>query len=154
MRAWSIVLAFAFSLATAVALAASPAPAGDVVVVNPSDFHWKPKDALPPGATGAVVRGDPSKGDYDFFARFPAGFTVPMHTHTNDCVVIMTQGSMVIGRADKPDAVIDEGGLFVLPAELYYTAHCEKECAFLVHGAKPFDIRYARKEDDPRIKRK
>ncbi len=45
-------------------------------VVNPGQ-HWKPKDALPPGANGAVVRGDPATVPYAYFARFPARFAVP-----------------------------------------------------------------------------
>jgi hypothetical protein len=57
-------------------------------VINPAQLAWKPKDALPPGAHGALVRGDPHTGPYAFFGRFPARFTVPMHWHTNDVAVV------------------------------------------------------------------
>lgn len=119
-------------------------------VINPSDFHWKPKDALPPGAHGAVVRGDPAKGDYDFFGRFPPRFLVPMHYHTNEVWVVMMKGNMIIGRAGKPELEIVEGGFFVLPAGMPYTARCDQGCTFLVHGSKPFDIIYSNAADDPR----
>jgi hypothetical protein len=75
---------------SAAALAADAFP-----VVNPAQLAWKPKDALPPGAHGAVVRGDPNQGPYAFFGRFPAKFTVPMHWHSEDVAVVMTQGTMV-----------------------------------------------------------
>lgn len=128
------------------------AAAGPFPVANPADFHWKPKDALPPGASGAVLRGDPAKGDYDFVAKFPAKYTVPPHSHTNDCVVVMRKGAMTIARAGEKDVTIAEGGLFVLPAKLVYTARCATACEFLVHGNAPFDIIYADPKDDPRAK--
>jgi hypothetical protein len=133
-------------------LGAATAHADDdpMPVVNPADFHWKPKEALPPGAVAAVLRGDPARGDYDFVGKFPAHYTVPMHFHTNDAVVVMLEGTMVIGRKGRPDIAIREHGLFVLPAKAAYTAHCEAACTFLVHGARPFDIIYVDAKDDPR----
>jgi len=123
-----------------------------MLVQNPGGFHWKPKDALPPGAFGAVVHGDPTKGDYDFFGRFPDGFTVPLHTHTNDCSVVMVKGSMVIARPGRADVEIGEGGYFLLPGKMSYVARCQKACTFLVHGDKPFDIIYLDPKDDPRLR--
>ncbi len=117
-----------------------------------AELHWKPKDALPPGAFGAAMRGDPAKGDYDFVGKFPAKYTVPRHLHSNDVIVVMLKGAMVIGRQGKSDVPIAEHGLFVRPARLAYTAHCEAECVFLVHGDKPFDIIYSDPKDDPRKK--
>ena len=129
------------------------AAADPLAVMAPADLHWKPKDALPPGAYGAVLRGDPAKGDYDFVGKFPAKYTVPMHSHTNECVVVMRKGAMTIGRTGQADVTVPEGGLFVLPAKLAYTAHCEAACEFLVHGTAPFDIVYENPKDDPRTQR-
>ena len=123
-------------------------------VVNPAAFHWKKKEALPPGAFGAVLRGDPAAGDYDFAGKFPDRYTVPLHFHTNEVVVVMLEGAMTIGRPKQPDVTIAEGGLFVLPARLAYTAHCDKACTFLVHGQRAFDIIYADPKDDPRLQRR
>jgi hypothetical protein len=141
------VLAVALSAALPAAARADGDP---MPVANPSDLHWKPKDALPPGAFGAVVAGDPAKGNYDFIGKFPEGYTVPSHYHTNECSVVMLRGNMVIARDGQPDREIVEGGFFVLPARMAYVARCAKGCTFLVHGALPFDIIYARAEDDPR----
>ena len=119
-------------------------------VANPSDFHWKPKETLPPGANAVVVYGDTKTGPYDFFGKFPAKYTVPMHWHTSDCMVVMMKGSMVIARDKMPDVEIKEGGFFMLPGKMKYIARCENECTFLVHGTQPFDIFYANPKDDPR----
>ncbi len=137
-----------------VLLAASAAHADPdpMRVTQLADAPWKPKEALPHGAFGAVLRGDPAHGDYDFLGKFPAKYTVPRHLHTNEVVVVMLKGTMVIGREGLPDVAVAEHGLFVLPAKLVYTAHCEAACMFLVHGEKPFDIIYADAKDDPRRK--
>jgi hypothetical protein len=132
---------------------ATSASADPMLVAQPADFHWKAKDALPPGAFGATLRGDPAKGAYDFVGKFPAQYTVPLHSHTNECVVVMLDGAMTIGRPGEPDVTIAKAGLFVLPAKLAYTAHCDAACSFLVHGDKPFDITYANPKDDPRKSR-
>lgn len=119
-------------------------------VINPDQLAWKPKDALPKGAHGAVVRGDPHEGPYAFFGRFPGSYTVPMHFHTNDVAVVMTAGSMIIEPQGGVAATIAQGGYFFLPGQLNYVARCEKPCTFLAWGEKPFDIIYADAKDDPR----
>ena len=150
-RSWLLLLVL---LAVPAAATAGGTTSSDpMAVVNPSDFHWKPKDALPPGASGAVLRGDPAAGAYDFLGRFPDRFTVPLHYHTSEVVVLMVKGSMVIGRPRRPDLTIAEGGLFVLPARMAYTARCQRTCTFLVHGERPFDIIYSNPADDPRRSR-
>jgi hypothetical protein len=153
-RGFMTIHRFALALALTSSLARSAVANPDPMLsINTADFHWKAKDALPPGAFGAVLRGDPTKGNYDFVAKFPDKFTVPMHSHTNEMVVLMLDGTMVIGRANQPDVSIAKDGLFVLPAKMAYTAHCEAACMFLVHGEKAFDIVYSNPKDDPRKKK-
>jgi hypothetical protein len=132
----------------------APAPTAQWVTVNPADFHWKPKETLPQKpspAHAAVVWGDPPKGAYAFFGKFPASFTVPMHWHTNEILVVMTKNSMVITPEGGETREIKEGGFFSLPAKMKYIAHCTRECVFLAWGDKPFDIFYENPKDDPRI---
>jgi uncharacterized protein YjlB len=85
-----------------------------------------------------------------FFGRFPPRFVVPMHYHTNEMMVVMMKGNMIIGRSGKPDVEVSEGGFFVLPAGMAHSARCEQGCTFLVHGNNPFDIIYSNLTDDPR----
>ena len=143
----------AYAAAALLALAAvAHAGADPMPVANPANLEWHPKPALPPGAHGAVVHGDPAKGEYGFFGRFPERYLVPKHFHTNDVQVAMMKGSMVIGgREGLPDVEIQQGGYFFLPAKMAYTAQCEKGCTFLAYGAQPFDIIYSDAKDDPRL---
>ncbi len=124
----------------------------NMVVKNINKLEWHPKPALPPGASSAVLYGDPAKGHYDFYGKFPTKYTVPMHWHTNECMVTIIKGSMVIKRDGLPDVTVDQGGFFTLPAKMQYIAYTPKECIFQVHGDEPFDIFYVNPKDDPRNK--
>lgn len=124
---------------------------GDPMVSkNFKELDWKPKKALPPGAMSASAYGDPTKGNYDFYGKFPAKYTVPNHWHSFDCNVVIIKGSMTIKREGLSDVTIKQGGFFTLPGEMKYIAYCSEECIFLVHGEKPFDLFYSNPKDDPR----
>jgi len=130
-----------------------PAATQPWVVMNPADYHWKVKDTLPhtpSPAHAAVAWGDPAKGAYAFFGKFPAGFTVPMHWHSNEVLVVMTKNSMVIKPEGGAPREIKKGGFFSLPAKMKYVASCAQECVFLAWGDKPFDIFYQDPNSDPR----
>jgi hypothetical protein len=156
-----VTMAFTLFLCGALTHAQNSAPAGGAalergaqwVTLNPADFHWKIKDTLPQKpspAHAAVVWGDPPKGAYAFFGKFPAAFTVPMHWHTNEVLVVMTKNSMVVTPEGGQPRVINEGGFFSLPAKMKYIAHCDQKCVFLAWGNQAFDISYEDPKDDPR----
>jgi len=121
-----------------------------MVIKNITQLEWHPKKTLPPGAMSATAVGDPTTGHYDFYGKFPANYTVPMHWHSFDCTVIIIKGSMTIKRKGLPDNIISAGGLFTLTGKMEYIAYTPVECIFLVHGESPFDITYVNPADDPR----
>jgi hypothetical protein len=138
---------------SAVAAMSVVAPA-EIRVTNPQNFIWVAKEALPEGAYGTVVQGDPNAGEYAFLARFPKGFRVPLHWHSNDVHVLINSGSMrIIGR-NGVVRVVEAGGFLTLPARHQYVAECEEGCSFLAYGSKPFDIIYFDPKDDPRLVRR
>ena len=123
-----------------------------MVVKNIDQLEWHPKNTLPAGAFSSVAAGDPTKGHYAFYGKFPPNYTVPAHWHSFDCSVLIVKGSMTIKRQGLEDVTIQQGGFFTLPAKMIYTAFTEDECIFLVQGEDPFDISYLRTMDDPRKK--
>ena len=122
-----------------------------MIVKNINRLEWHPKTTLPLGAMSATVYGDPAKGNFDFYGKFPKNYTVPMHWHSFQCKVIIIKGSMTIKRGSAADITITQGGFFTLPAKMKYIAYTPNECIFLVHGENPFDIFYENPKDDPRI---
>ena len=111
-------------------------PMDSMIVKNLQNLQWQPKKTLPPGAMSAIVYGDPTKGNYDFYGKFPKNYTVPSHWHTFDCMVIILKGSMTIKKRVQnfADTTIEQGGFFTLPGKMRYVAYCSEECIFLVHG--------------------
>ena len=123
-----------------------------MVVKNIEELEWHPKNSLPPGAFLSVVIGDPAKGHYAFYGKFPARYTVPAHWHSFDCTVLIVKGDMTVKREGLEDVTINQGGFFTLPAKMIYSVFTGVECIFLVQGEDPFDIIYFRTSDDPRNK--
>lgn len=151
MNTRSRILRAAQSLGVLAALGTAAATASEVRAINPGDLVWMPKHTLPPGATAAVTAGDPTRGPYDFIARFPAAYRVPAHWHTNAVQVVILEGHMIIEPQHGPSLTLEPQGFIDIPAGLRYAASCPEGCRFLAHGVLPFDIHYVHADDDPRL---
>jgi hypothetical protein len=132
------------------ALAWSVEAVDSMPIARPKELRWLPKETLPPGAYAAVAHGDPHRGSYAFYGRFPSGFRVPPHWHSHDVDVVVLEGAMTIERAGEERRTIRASEYFFLPAGMAYTALCPEGCLFLAWGRESFDIHYLRAEDDPR----
>jgi quercetin dioxygenase-like cupin family protein len=57
------------------------------------DLKWKPTESRLAGAMTVTLRGDPSKGAYEEFVKYPAGFKARLHSHTYDQKVVVLKGA-------------------------------------------------------------
>ena len=75
----------AFAVALLVASIPFSATSQEAKVSTGDDLKWGPASpALPAGAQGAALVGDPSKeGLYVVRVKFPAGYKVAPHSHPN-----------------------------------------------------------------------
>ena len=48
---------------------------------------------LAPGASMAVISGDPDKGAHRVFTKFVPGATFPLHTHTSEMHIVVIKGA-------------------------------------------------------------
>lgn len=55
------------------------------------DLKWEPATKLP-GVMTAKLRGDHSKGAYEEFIKYPAGYKGPPHFHTYDQKIVVIKG--------------------------------------------------------------
>ena len=150
------VAAFGVSfLLAAVALAQSseeakpkspPKSASSRLVVMPAaDLKWMDLD--PKGAPGvkiADVWGDHAKGGFGAFIKLPAGFAVPLHTHTSDYKVVIVSGTYVQAPEGKPEFRLGPGSYFMQPGGNYrHTTSCDKasECEFFLESKGKFDLK-------------
>ena len=113
-----------------------------LVVMPAADMKW----ADLPGAPGAKVAqlwGDYTKGAFGAIFKLPAGFAVPLHTHTYDMNVLILSGTYIQAPDGKPEFRLGPGSYFMQPGGNYrHTTTCDttSECVFLVETKGPFDL--------------
>lgn len=146
-----LMLALSFCVAAAV-----PAMAQDMAApMNAKDLKWGPvPNVLPPGATFAVVSGDPMKEEpYVIRLKMPAGYKIPAHNHPTSEYVTVLSGNFHIGLGDKLDAkkgmTLTAGGFAEAPAKMNHYAWASSPTIVQVHGDGPFAITYVDPADDP-----
>jgi anti-sigma factor ChrR (cupin superfamily) len=120
-------------------------PASRLVVMPASDLKWTDLD--PQGAPGVKVAdlwGDHAKGAFGAFFKLPAGFAVPLHTHTHDMKVVIVSGTYIQAPEGKPEFRLGSGSYFLQPGGNYrHTTTCDKasDCVFLVESGGKFDLK-------------
>ena len=113
---------------------------------------------LPPGAKVAVLSGDPSKpGPFTLRAMFPANYKVPPHTHPSYENVVVLEGTLHMGSAEKFDesktTPLNAGGYSAIPANHPHFVFNKEKVTIQVNGEGPFAINYINPADDPRNKK-
>lgn len=155
MRATN-VLAFSISLIlTAPVLAQAPGQAAvkkdsrigptQPVFMAASDLEWTDLD--PKGAPGVKVSslwGDHAKGAFGAYFKLPAGFVVPLHTHTHAMKVVFVSGTYIQAPEGKPEVRLGPGSYMMQPGGNYrHVTSCDKasECLFFVESSGKFDLK-------------
>jgi quercetin dioxygenase-like cupin family protein len=155
MRAGNILaFAMAFAIAAPVlaqgpgeakAKGAPRAAASRLVVMPASDLKWADLD--PTGAPGVKIAdlwGNHTKGAYGAFFKLPAGFAVPLHTHTYDIKVVIVSGTYIQSPERKPEFRLGPGSYFMQPGGNYrHTTSCDKasDCVFFAESNGKFDLK-------------
>jgi anti-sigma factor ChrR (cupin superfamily) len=127
------------------AASTSKAPAQEPIVLPASELDWKDLD--PTGAPGVKIAplwGDYAKAAYGVFLKLPAGFTVPLHTHTHDMRVVFVSGTYIQKPEGKPEFRLGPGSYFMQPGGNYrHVTSCDaaSDCVFFVESDGPFDLR-------------
>ena len=140
------LLAVAASVAIAQVLLAQSKPApGQPIAIPAADLHWTDLD--PKGAPGVKVAdlwGDHSKGAFGAYFKLPAGFAVPLHTHTHTMKLIFVSGTYVQAPEGKPEFRLGPGSYLLQPGGNYkHTTACDKsaDCVFFAEGTGKFDLK-------------
>ncbi|HEX6629211.1 MAG TPA: DUF4437 domain-containing protein [Gemmatimonadaceae bacterium] len=125
---------------------ASAKNAGSRLLVMPAeDMKWTDLD--PTGAPGVKVAnlwGDHAKGAFGALFKLPAGFAVPLHTHTHDMKVVILSGTYVQSPEGRPEFRLGPGSYFMQPGGNYrHITSCDPsaECVFFVESKGPFDLK-------------
>ena len=145
------VLVFSLALIlTAPVVAQQAGPAKKAAAVQPiflqaADLKWTDLDpAGAPGVKVASLWGDHAKGAFGAYFKLPAGFAVPLHTHTNVMKVVFLSGTYIQAPEGKAEVRLGPGAYMMQPGGNYrHTTSCDKasECVFFVEGSGKFDLK-------------
>jgi quercetin dioxygenase-like cupin family protein len=137
--------------------AATEATGGGMhAAMNQGDLKWgDAPPSLPKGAKVAVLNGDPGKaGGFAIMAKFPKGYKVPPHFHSQNENVTVISGTLYMGTGETADKktghALKPGGYSYMPAGTRHYAIAESETVIEVAGMGPFDVTYVNPADDPR----
>jgi hypothetical protein len=120
------------------------AVSGQPVFVPAGDLKWADLD--PKGAPGVKVAdlwGDHTKGAFGAYLKLPAGFAVPLHTHTHAMKVVFLSGTYIQAPEGKPEVRLGPGSYMLQPGGTYrHTTSCDKasDCLFFVESNGKFDL--------------
>ena len=151
----NIVLIVAATLVALASAVAADAP----FIRSAKEVKWgAPPPVLPPGATFAVIAGDPaSSGLVTVRIEMPAGYTIPPHYHPTDEHVTVLKGSLSLGMGDVIDKThaltLSTGGYGIAMANMHHYAYTTTGATIQVHLQGPFAITYVNPADDPSKKR-
>ena len=127
------------------AAASAKAAQSRLLVMPADDMRWTDLD--PKGAPGVKVAdlwGNHGKGAFGALFKLPAGFAVPLHTHTYDMKVVILSGTYIQVPDGKPEFRLGPGSYFMQPGGNYrHTTSCDasSECVFFVESKGPFDLK-------------
>jgi quercetin dioxygenase-like cupin family protein len=122
-------------------------------------MQWKEGPAsLPKGAQMMVLEGDPAQpGPFTLRFKFPAGFQIQPHWHTQTEHATVLAGTILLGMGDRFDRAamrpMAAGSFGYWPAGTRHFAWTETETILQLHGQGPWTIQYVNPADDPRSAR-
>jgi ChrR Cupin-like domain len=146
----------AIALSLWVAAAAEAAAAADMGLFPASEIKWSEgPPSLQKGAQMMVLEGDPAKeGMFTMRLRFPDGFDVKPHFHSQIEHVTVISGTLHFGMGEKFDRAktqpMPAGSFGFWPIGMRHFAYSEGETVLQLHGRGPWTITYVDPADDPR----
>jgi hypothetical protein len=114
----------------------------EAVTLTPEEMKWV--DVPDSGGVQiAPVKGDPMKGAYDAFAKFPAGNDHPLHTHTNEVEVIVISGTFNYAPEGGTTKGYGPGSYLKIPGGMKHTSGCAAgaACVIFQEGSAKFDYK-------------
>ena len=157
-RSFAIAVVASFALAAA-ADHHEGKPAGlakDMGIYDGAELPWKEgPPSLRKGASMAVVEGDPAvEGPFTMRLRFPAGYEIAPHFHSQIEHVTVLAGTLHFGMGEKFDRAntrpMPTGSFGYWPPGMRHYGWAEGETILQLHGKGPWTITYVNPADDPR----
>ena len=119
----------------------------DQTIIDVNKLVWEPLkvDGLPEGVEHALLRGDFTKDGAEAILRIPAGYKVPIHTHTSDELYIWLSGAFTLIAHDGTRTDFAGPAYISFPGNAPpHGLECgpDEPCVFYLKFSRPFDIKY------------
>jgi quercetin dioxygenase-like cupin family protein len=98
---------------------------------TPDKLTWAQVPEAPEGLMMAVVWGDPDKGAYGAYTKFPAGMKIPLHYHTNSSKNLFVSGTLVVTAEDGKRYEFGPGAFAEVRADWKHTTEVGPEGAVI-----------------------
>jgi quercetin dioxygenase-like cupin family protein len=125
-------------------------------MLTPSEVAWAPAPpSLPPGASVAVLYGDPAKdGLFAMRLKFPKGYRIPPHTHPKPEIITVISGTFRLGLAGGHHAAkaFAAGSFLSMEPGTAHFAGADEETVVQLNSIGPWGVTYLDPRDDPRAK--
>ena len=136
---------------------AAALPQAPTMALHPAGaMTWKEGPAsLPKGAQMMVLEGDPTQpGPFTLRFKFPDGFEVKPHWHTQTEHATVLSGTLHLGMGERFDRsatrALAAGSFGWWQAGTRHFAWTEGETVLQLHGQGPWTLMYVNAADDPR----
>ena len=147
----AVPLFFALALRAAFGAPAPAEPTKQVTALAPQDIRWVTPPYYTDGRQRAYLRGDSSKGgDWIDRVRIPGGSRVLAHTHPDDEIVTVIEGTWYLGIGNGFDErklrAYPAGSFIVIPAGVpHFLATKEGPVIVQASGQGMFRTEYVEK---------
>ena len=117
----------------------------EVVFVSSEDAKYK---EIVPGASMAVISGDPDKGAHRMFTKFAPGATFALHTHPSEMSIVVLKGAYIYKPEKGEERRVGPGGYLHFPAgDRHVSSGDAKEGAlFFEESTGKFGVDFVDKE--------
>lgn len=143
-----LTVSVALALALRAMAGAPPASQKQVTALAPQDIRWFTPTYYTDGRQRAHLRGDSSKGgDWIDRVKIPGGSRVPAHTHPDDEIVTVIEGTWYLGIGERFDETklnaYPAGSFILIPADVsHFLATREGPVIVQVSGRGMFRTNY------------
>ena len=129
---------------------AKPATAEDILV-KLADVQWKPASPDRPERLVARIAGTKEQGMM-MLSKAPAGFEMPLHSHSATVTAVVVSGSLKHGRSAADATELSAGSTWVQPAGEVHYASCTTDCLIAAYFDGPAGAAMAEKAHEGDMK--
>ncbi len=117
---------------------------GEKVMWTADEIKWDTLKNAPPGSgvMGCVLWGNPDKGPFGMFIKFPPGFSNALHYHSSALRVVVLKGAYIYVPEKGEEKSLGAGSYFTYPAGDRHSTKgaADSETIFFVTSTGKFDV--------------